>query len=416
MIDLLKLRIYFHNKYISTFEKDGSITGGSIDPQLLLDHGIGLASGSVTLNDETGLQEVSRLYHPFEKIPSSNSSLAFKARFGSINYFPHIELNASPAKLLQAHNAFGTSNLKTCAKALLYSFNMAFPDIAQLIDYSNTEVAALDVTNSAHLENTFQCKQVIKALSEVSTGHSRTTRSFESTASWNYGSDLCAKIAYLKEVEVLRQIEQIKAELKTHKHPYLQKQLDVLQSEQVQKFIKNCVRFEAKYRSKYFKRNGIPTKLLDMISYQEQNPDFIQTLWKDAFFPIFNAFEGNMIDLNDSEQVYKECVKHFGKKTVVSDKFGNKKEVIVETKAKNIYSFFILIKSQGFDFVRSTLTESTFYRKFADLKKVIPEAQIRTLNSPTSNIVSLVNIINVDFEKQLPEGYQEPKNILKLVS
>lgn len=415
MIDLLCLKVYFKTDYIHVIENNGVYTGATIDTDLLLKHGVTLAAGKVE-NSDFGESIVSRLYHPFESIPSSNSSLAFKVRLGSTVYFPHIELKASPAKLMQGHNAYGSSNLKSCAQALLFTFIHAFPDLTDLLDHKKTEVAAMDVTNSAHLENQFQCKQVIKALSEVSTGHSRSTRSFESTASWNYGSDLCAKIAYLKEVEVLRQIEQIERDLKTKNHKHLNVQLAALKSADVQNFIKNCVRFEAKYRSKYFKRNSIPTGLYEMISYSEANPEFIINLWKDAFHPIFNAFEGNMIDLNDSEAIYKKCVEEFAEYKTTINKYGESKQELVTTKAKNVYSFFILVKSQGFEFVRSTLADRTFYRKFALLKQIIPEAQIRTLNSPTSNVVSLVKIINVDFAKQHPVNYVEPTNILRLVS
>jgi II/X family phage/plasmid replication protein len=416
MLDLLNLRIYFHNQHISTIENNGSIVGGTIESDLLLSHGIKLAAGQVENDEQTGKAVVSRLYHPFESIPSSNSTLAFKIRFGSSTYFPHIELKASPAKLMYGHNAYGTSDLRKCSKALLYTFIHAFPDIADLIDHKQTEVIGLDVTNSAHLQNSFQCKQVIKSLSEVSTGHSRSTRSFEDTASWNYGSDLCAKIAYLKEVEVTKRIREIKKEMKSKNHSHLQRQLDALASDPVQTFIKNCVRFEAKYRLKYFKRHNIPTNLYKLIEHSENNPNFIKQLWEDAFLPIFNAFEGNMIDLNDTQEIYKLCVDQFGVTKTLVDKFGNKKTVLVETKAKNIYSFFILIKSQGYDFVRSCLSESTFYRKLADLKLILSEAQIRTLNSKTSNIVSLLKIVNVDFSKQHPVGYIDPTNILRLVS
>jgi II/X family phage/plasmid replication protein len=416
MIDLLELKIYFKIDTISVIEKDGVYTGATICTDLLLSLGVDLAAGKIT-KDEDGKPVIARLYHPYESIPSSNSSLAFKVKLGSPSYFPHVIIKASPAKLMQGHNAYGTSDLRKCAQALLYTFIHAFPDLADLIDHKLTDVSKMDVTNSAHLENSFQCKQVIKALSEVSTGHSRSTRSFESTASWNYNSDLCAKIAYLKEVEVNKCIGEITKEMKTKTHPYLQKQLDALNSEEVQKFIKNCVRFEAKYHSKYFKRNDIPTNLYQMIEHSEKNPEFIINLWKDAFNPIFNAFGGNMIDLNDTKAVYDLCLKHFAETKTITNSRGETKTTIVETKAKNVYSFFILLKSQGFEFVRQTIMqESTFYRKLAQLKEIMSEAQIRTLHSPTSNVVSLVKIVNVDFSKQHPVGYIEPQNILKLVS
>ncbi|OCG58307.1 hypothetical protein A9G37_06915 [Gilliamella sp. GillExp13] len=76
---------------------------------------------------------------------------------------PCIEINASPAKLLQGHNVFGTENLELCATAteLLSGLVYGMPKLFDLLDISNTNLDWIDVTYSAHVDNELIAQQVI---------------------------------------------------------------------------------------------------------------------------------------------------------------------------------------------------------------------------------------------------------------
>jgi II/X family phage/plasmid replication protein len=53
--------------------------------------------------------------HPWESIPSSYEGMAFKVfdhRFDPLDKF-YIEIKASPAKLMQGHNVYGSSDFTT---------------------------------------------------------------------------------------------------------------------------------------------------------------------------------------------------------------------------------------------------------------------------------------------------------------
>jgi len=65
--------------------------------------------------------QVFRTRHPWESIPSSYESMAFKIfdnRYDGLDQF-YIEIQASPAKLMQGHNIFGSSDFYDCCQTLI---------------------------------------------------------------------------------------------------------------------------------------------------------------------------------------------------------------------------------------------------------------------------------------------------------
>ena len=415
MIDLLQIRIYLKSQFITElFDKDGILRGGECAPDIITEYGFSLAAGCVEKSDDpkNPHYEVGRLYHPFESLPSSNSTLAFKFKFGGKNYFPHVEIKASPAKLLQGHDAFGSTDFMNGVNALMYTFWTAFPFVDDLLEISSSELYQIDSTYSAKMKSMFECKQVITALSSVSTGKVKNTKSFESTASWSYGSEYSAKIAYLKEVEVNRQLQELKVKMKTQKHEYLTKQLSALQSEEVQSFVKNVIRFEAKIKRKWLKENGIPTRLIDLKKFiGDRSAEFCEWLWHKNFDPIFETFKGHNMNMQNDEKIFREC-------KIVFDKYRevNGKTVVVETKSRNVYQFYLSCKAQGLEFMKGITSSSGFYRNYSDLGQVLSKAQIQNLHTQNSVVIPLIKVINIDFSNQRPASFREINpNVLAVV-
>lgn len=403
MIDTIRIWIPLKIEYISQVvdKQTGKITGGECDLNLFRQFGCTLAAGQTSL-DENGNLEVHRLYHPFESIPSSNSSLAYKIRAGGSNYFPHIELNASAAKMLTGHNAFGTTNFETCISSLLYVFHTQFKGIQEVLDYSNAEVLQMDFTYTAHVENIFVAKQVIEALRHVSSGQIRLSKeSYKTSVMWNAGSEHCVRLAYLKHFEIKRQIEDLTRKQKTQPNDYQKYQLEQLKSEAVQKFAENAVRFEAKIKKRKFKTMGIPTRIVDLIEYAESfKGDLAQHLWNENFKDILGTFEGAHVNVYNDDEVLESLKAEY---TTYTEN-GKPKEA----KPKRIFRFFRSLKNEGFEQVKQTTPEKTFYRNMKELTQVVPKAYLQNLHSTKSNIIPLVRLVNVDFSKQHPQGWQEP--------
>lgn len=402
MIDTLRLQLPIKNEFL-VFNEDsqGRVTGAETDVKLFHSHGFKLSAGEVEINTDS--TTVHRLNHPFESIPSSNSSLAFKLRTGGPNYFAHIELNASPAKLLQGHNVFGSDCPELCIMALIDAFNHQFPQIGDLVDYDKAEIAQIDCTYSATVLNRFIATQILQILGNVSTGRIKASNSYDSSATWNLGSKRCSRLVYLKEEEVKKAIDKLTKKAKGVVPEYITRQLQALQSDDVQSFIHNTLRFEAKIRKLWLKDHAIPTRIIDFIKLSRTRTNLIQEMWEQAFNPLFKTFEGHNVDINNNELVHKELRAKF-----VSVKNGKP----TFTKANNLYRFFINIKNEGLAAVKASTSERAFYRNMAELTKVVPRSAVANLTGNSTNIIPLVRMINVDFAKQVPDSWQEPEPMI----
>lgn len=80
----------------------------------LLDLDLRIASHSV-YKDEEGNVRHKVLNHPYSKLPTSFTEMAFKF-FHEGYYYPYVELKCSPAKILQGHNVYGSDWLTDIAK------------------------------------------------------------------------------------------------------------------------------------------------------------------------------------------------------------------------------------------------------------------------------------------------------------
>lgn len=402
MIDLVKIQVPIKKEFIIEFvdKLTGKITGAEFDIKIAHQYGCKLAAGEVEIGQ--GDTTTHRLYHPFESIPSSNGSLAFKIRTGGHNFFPFVELQASPAKLLQGHNAYGSTDFELCISSLLYIFNNTFENMSEILDYDQATVVGLDCTYSAHVESHFIAKQAIAALRHISTGQVRTSKhTFETSVLWNAGSKHCTREVYLKHFEILRQIEELEVKQKRSPTDYQARQLEQLKSAPVQAFAHNAIRFEAKCKKRMLERLGIPLRIIDLINYaNDYNGDLAQALWHQAFDEIFSTFEGQDVNIYDDEQVLEKLkAAHFKQ---------NKSGTISYAKAKRLFRFFRSIKNEGFEAVKDSTPKNTFYDNIRELTAVVPRAYLQNLHSITSNVVPLVRLINVDFSNQHPVGYHEP--------
>jgi II/X family phage/plasmid replication protein len=331
--------------------------------------------------------------------------LAFCLYKGGSNYFPFIEINASAAKLIQGHNAYGSDDLDLCASAMLSIFFGHFGD--DFFDTSKIEVAQIDVTYSAHVTSDFVARQVINALKHVNTGQVRATGSYDTSAMFNAGSTHCVRLIYLKQAETLNQINELTKKIKNGNGSHYQKQLDALQSDDVQNFIAKSVRFEAKIKKKWMHKRGIPTNLIALINYL-RDTDLINQMWLEAFKPILDSLKGVTMNIYDDAEVLKNLKLKFT---------TYKSDVANYSKPLRLMRFFRSLKNEGFTNVRDTTPKSTFHRLLADLTTVVSKAALQNIVAGMeNNIIPLFKVVNIDFNDQVPANYVEPEfNKLRLV-
>lgn len=412
MIDMLRIAIPFNDSFVvGGIDKEGRLSG-LIDLKECNVRGAKLESGNVTFND--GQFDFESLRHPYESLPSSWSTLSFKIHAGGSNYWPFIEIKASPAKLLQGHNVFGSCDVRLCVESLVTTFNAALPALCEMLDFKLSEIKAVDVTFTARLESDSAARSTIHALRNLSSGQTRSSKSsHDTTAYWgtknSSGGQSASRHkqlkAYLKHHELLHSIKETKAKLLRTKQDLYQKQLDALNSPVVVAFAKNSLRFEATILPRMLKRLGFPTHVGSFVEHCESMKKRhcpIEYLWSQAWEDIFKTFEGKQVNIYNDDEV---------RDTLRANYFSvTKTGKTVYSKADRLFRFVRSLKSEGWDEVKATMPETTFYRNVQNISEVIPKSYLQNLQAQAaSNVIPLIRFINVDFSKQHPENWQEPQ-------
>ena len=411
MIDFLKLSIPFKSEHILVC-KDGET---SFLKENLIEIsrkvGLKLRSGNVTFQIDGDL-EISELSHPYESIPSYFASLAMKVFNGSeqLKTPPYVELKASPAKLLQGHNVFGSTNIETCAFAMLQPLIYSMPELYEMLDVDNVTVDWIDTTYSAHIVSETVQKQVIAFMQNVRAGQTRKTqynREYETTAEWNSGSEHRTLKVYLKGAEVQKRLSELQAELR--KAPNKQNiinQINVLSNPELIEFSKKCVRFEARLKQRYLDKKQIPRNLFELIRYQRQyeknGKSLIIDLWQDAFKDIMGAIGEANMNIYNRDNIQKLLKKHYYSVTPK----GN----ISYAKADRLFSFYKNLLNDGYQETMSFMNRQTFWRYEKDLLEIVlTKAQLQNLKiHEKANIIPLMRLVEINFGEQRPDWYIEP--------
>lgn len=409
MIDLLTIKIPFVESIVA-MSPDG--TSGLIDLRECQKRGCRMAAGDVdfTNNDyrldaeNICVAEVSALIHPFESLPSSWSTLAFKVRPGGQNYYPFIELKASPANLLQGHNVYGSCDVMLCIDSLITAFCYAMPDMAEILEFNNAELAQIDCTFTAHLKTESDSRNVIHALRNISNGQTRGAKSaFDTTAYFGKGSRHKKLKAYLKHFELQDKTKKAQAKHDKTKNQVSKKQLEAMTAPEVQEFATNALRLEASVMPRMLKRLGIPTNLWAFETYSNSfDGCLIQQLWQQSWSDIFKTFEGATMRTYSDTEIQENLREQFKTET---------KKGFSYSKADRLFRTFRMMKHEGWDEVKATTPKATFYRTIEELTQVVPKAYLQNLQSTASNVVPLIRFVNVDFSKQHPSNWVEPMRL-----
>ncbi|MCU8107433.1 phage/plasmid replication protein, II/X family [Shewanella sp. SM101] len=415
MIDLFRIEIPFHQDYVIGDTVSDRISGIVCLKECLM-RGVRIEAGNVIYND--GQFDYETLRHPYESIPSSWSTLSFKIHAGGPTYWPFVEIKASPAKLLQGHNVFGSDDARLCVEALVTTFSVGMPRLSEMLDFYSAQIKQIDCTFTAHLSSESEARNAIHALRNLSSGQTRSSKSsHDTTAYWGTKNSNGGKAAsrhkqlkaYLKHFELQQAIKDTQDKFKRTKADVYQRQLEAMQSPEVLAFANNSLRFEASIMPRMLKRLGFPVRVGDFVQHCEDMAKRhcpIQYMWWHAWEDIFKTFEGNQVNIYNDDEVRDALRANY--QTVSS------KGKVSYAKADRLFRFVRSLKNEGWDEVKATTPEPTFYRVLSEINKVIPRAYLQNLQAhAASNVVPLIRMINVDFTKQHPQNWQEPKPLYK---
>jgi II/X family phage/plasmid replication protein len=400
MIDLLEISIQFDSSLVDTIDERHAFVGVE-----LKEMEIPLGAKDVHFRDD-GSTAASALYHPYESLPTSFTGLALKVHFDGY-FFPHVTIKGSPAKILQGHNVFGTDDLQLCVTEMLYWLQEKYSELYGMLAINTAEVRKMDVTYSSIVASPKLVRLAIDYMSRISNGQTKPTKSkkYETTMYWGGEESRLIRLkCYSKFDEYMVQLDNFKKEAKKGLDPRAIKVMNVMSDERLIKIAKTSLRWEATFMKRWLERNDIPVNVWELINYQKDNPDFLQRIWSKGFEKIFDAMKGLDMTLVNEDRVLDKLKSEFGK-PLASGRISYRKAI-------NLYSFYNQLKIMGvFEMKAQRLySSSQLNRLFADLIVAgFTKSFLQNLHvNDDSKSIPFVNLINIDFSKQLPDWYVEP--------
>lgn len=327
------------------------------------------------------------LRHKWESIPSSFSGLAFKVFFFPTfeDPQPWIEIKASPAKLRQGHNVYGSDDLAECAMILIEVLCNQYPCVVDRLDIQTWRVVEVDITYSSWANDARFATSFIDSLSHVSHGQTKARSGYHGTV---YFGQKNSRIKKIKVYDKLRELQQRIKEAETAKDD----KMIAIHTQQLLEWATGMVRWEVTLKTRWFERREIPTQLKDMV--QKWEP---QQYWMEAMGDILSALEGrNMKTIKDTDVLDLLKQRHFK---------VTKSGEISYAAALAAYRTYRAIQQDGWEVVKSTMTKPSFYRHVKMLSDIeIPRASLQVQQGEGfTNVVPLVRYATVDFGVQWPQ-------------
>ncbi|MDC5485872.1 phage/plasmid replication protein, II/X family, partial [Acinetobacter baumannii] len=170
------------------------------------------------------------------------------------------------------------------------------------------------------------------------------------------------------------------------------------------------LRFESRLKKRWLERNGVPTNLYELIAFQKANPDLLQTLWTKATHSIFDAMRGQTVKLINDESVLEAI----SNSPVVVTNSGK----VSQTRIRNIYSTYCLVREHGLEKLAEMLPKPTFHRHLSELCECgFSKAFLQNLHdNKAKNVIPFMKLVEIDFSQQLPEWYEPPVSQFKSVA
>ncbi|MGL2990441.1 phage/plasmid replication protein, II/X family [Acinetobacter nosocomialis] len=366
---------------------------------------IGLKFGSYDVfKDEDGNVKHQVLSHAYSRLPTSYTKMAFKF-FHEGKTYPYVELKASPAKILQGHNVYGSDWIEQGALEMLGYLAESHPTLYGMLAIGETEVKQLDATYSARLRDDNQVAQVIDFMRNMSSRHIRKSEKqvvYKNTV--YFGSERGKRFArkvYGKSCEFQAQLyEQIKLAKANDKAA--QRVVKVMSDPDLLAFTKGLLRFETGIKAYVMKELGIPTNLFQLIRYQRSNPNFLRDLWIKANSELFKALEGTAMKATDHDTVFNHLCSVYAKRTALGR--------VSLTKARNLFTFYTNLEVHGFEVLKKRYSDTRFYANVADLVAAgYSKAFLQNLHVDSkSNVIPFLKLVEINFENQVPDNFIEP--------
>lgn len=337
----------------------------------------------------------------WDSIPTSISELAvgFFPKGEGFDTWPCVVLKASPSKILQGHNVFGTEDLRPGVMQMLAVLSQAFPKIAAHLNFKNAIIRYLDTTYSAFVISDYLRNQVLRVFESLCTDKHSMSR-YEGYLKLNKSSDYQQQKIYYKHQELMASLDEAQRKRQHEK-------VKVLSDKRLHDFAFGRLRFEGTTGHRAMEREGLPTNLHEFLKFHDwyqkaYNEPICRLLWRRSFQAFFKQLEGHTMKNVDDDHI----------KLKIDAKYIKVKEngKLCKRKANAVWRTYRQIKTEGYSQLAKE-GNKTFFRNVGFLNDIgLSRAFLKSLDpmKPNDNVIPLVQIIDVDFSQQRPSWYVEP--------
>ncbi|MBS4052460.1 MAG: hypothetical protein KGZ69_14850 [Methylomonas sp.] len=392
MIDMLVLRCPFRQVFqVSETENGVPVVREVLRDVVSLSHlRIPLESSLDSFGEEVALT------HRWESIPSSLSTMAFKVfdfrdsfkKDADVQDF-FIEIKASPAKLTQGHNLFGSDNIWDCAESMIHLLIDTYPHLIEYLEQKHWTVEQVDITYHSWCKTENEALQFVNALQNVSNGQTRARTGYAGTAYFGKSNSRIKKIkVYVKLLEVINQLDKLKRKGSKAVEQYTNDLMD---------WAKGMVRWEVSLKSRWFQRRGIDNNLFVLCKVFDA-----QRYWKEGTADLFKALEGKEMRIIRDEEIEKKLKEQF---PTVNARTGK----ITYGQANSAYRVFRSLKSEGWIETKRTTGDGTFKRAVEMLGSIgLSKAVLQNLKGDglKCEVIPFIRYVEVNFGEQFPPFYK----------
>lgn len=343
--------------------------------------------------DENGALQADEIYSPWESLATSHGGLAVKAYHkgnGKLAW-PYLELKCSPAKLVQAHNVWGTDDPRPCVENMLAVLSEHYPELVTdeglpLLNMKEARVSEFDITYSVRVPLEAHRLALIDLLRATSKGQTRNRGDAYETTVY-YGS----KKSRLKKVKIYLKGPEILRDLETRKRKNL-----VLPPPEVVSAAEKLVRFELTIKKDWLERRRLPTRLIDFLDWLGNDLSEVRKVYNEGMRDLFEALSGEVMNVTDDKDVMMLLEKVHG-----------------ETRGRvaRLMGFYQALKGVGFENLKKQYPPRTFRRYVQDLEACgFGRAHLCALHIIKGNtVVAFPQVVRLDgLGEPAPADYQYP--------
>ena len=418
MYDFIEITVPFKTEFITPLCGVGYVDYKKIS------HASGLKVSAGDAGISIDSEGVSRdLYVPWTKLQSSYTDIACKVHDAcpeaNCNW-GYFRFKASPAKVMQGHNVYGSDSLRVCVEYLMDVIRTASSGLFDALEWGHAEFSRLDATYSIQFSDKDILSQVIRAMRKISHRYLRPSNKFINKTT---GDDIDASVYwsastseskdagrakellfYTKDAELKNQLRKLKAAKKREHTTRYDRVINTLSTHELQDFTANRGRFEGRAKKRFIARMCGTCNVWSVIRYAEQfesknRYSFCEYLFKELFTDLFEAIQGDVIEVFDEYKV-KSALYDMYKTTT---KNGNTSYA----KADRLFKLYLSLCDRGYQYIKQITNKSTLSRNLKELCAIgLSKADLQQLE--LGEKMKLSELITFDFDNQRPSDYVEP--------